>query len=102
MKLLGKVACVALCCLLAGSAIAAKKKKQFKFRSPDILVLGDSQLAFGSGPAFLDFFSDIKKSCNPNEFQAQSLKKLGDGSVGVIGVRSTSLHSWAARRSWCR
>ena len=94
----GKIACVVLSCLLVEPAMAAKKKKQYKFQSPDILVLGDSQLTFGSGPAFLKFFSDIKESCNPTEFQAQSLKKLGEGSVGVIGVRSTSLHSWSARR----
>ena len=47
------------------------------FRSPDILVLGDSQLSFGSGPAFLDFFQDIKSHCMPKVHQVQKLKKLG-------------------------
>lgn len=68
------------------------------FRSPDILVLGDSQLSFGSGPAFLDFFQDIKSHCMPKVHQVQKLKKLGSMSVGVIGVRSTSLASWVARK----
>lgn len=68
------------------------------FVSPDILVLGDSQISFGSGPAFLDFFTDIKAHCNPNEKQKQHLKKLGEMKVGVIGVRSTSIQSWTARK----
>lgn len=68
-----------------------------KFKSPDILILGDSQITFGSGPVFLDFFQDIKAHCSPDNVQKQYLKKLGEMSVGVIGVRSTSLHSWVMR-----
>ncbi len=85
---------------LTGSVWASEERagaKQ-KFQSPDILVLGDSQLAFGSGPVFLNFFSNIKNSCMPKRGQVESLKKLGDMSVGIIGVRSTSLASWAARK----
>ncbi len=67
------------------------------FTSPDILILGDSQISFGSGPAFLEFFSDIKTHCSPTAEQAQYLDRLGDMEVGVIGVRSTSLPSWTAR-----
>ena len=69
-----------------------------KFQSPSILVLGDSQLAFGSGRAFLNFFSNIKSRCQPDSTQKMNLEKLGDMSVGVIGVRSTSLGSWVARK----
>ena len=68
------------------------------FKSPDILVLGDSQLSFGSGPVFLEFFENIKTHCAPNESQLRNLEQLGEMSVGVIGVRSTSLHSWVARK----
>ncbi|MEH6359255.1 MAG: SGNH/GDSL hydrolase family protein [Amylibacter sp.] len=68
-----------------------------KFKSPDILVLGDSQFTFGSGPSFLDFFQNIKSKCSPNAAQMGQLKKLGDMSVAVIGVRSSSLPSWTAR-----
>lgn len=67
------------------------------FVSPEILILGDSQISFGSGPAFLDFFNDIEGHCGANKEQMQSLKKLGKMRVGVIGVRSTSIHSWTAR-----
>ncbi|MEP4194323.1 MAG: SGNH/GDSL hydrolase family protein [Aliishimia sp.] len=71
--------------------------KAADFVSPEILILGDSQISFGSGPAFLEFFTDIKQHCGANAEQAQHLKKLGEMRVGVIGVRSTSIHSWTAR-----
>jgi hypothetical protein len=59
------------------------------FKSPDILVLGDSQLSFGAGPAFVDFLTMLQKNCDASG--------TNDLSVGVIGVRSTSLASWVAR-----
>ncbi|MEO9653004.1 MAG: SGNH/GDSL hydrolase family protein [Roseobacter sp.] len=86
----GIVAAIALC----GTSFAQADT----FKSPDILVLGDSQISFGSGPVFVDFLSDIEKSCGPNNRDKRKLKKLGDMSVGVIGVRSTSIHSWVARK----
>jgi len=67
------------------------------FVSPDIVILGDSQIPFGSGPVFLDFFENIKGHCPPTETQKQALARLGEMNVAVIGVRSTSLHSWTAR-----
>ncbi len=78
--------------MLSTAAISAEK-----FESPDILILGDSQFTFGSGPSFLDFFQNIKSKCSPSKKQARDLKKLGDMSVAVIGVRSSSLPSWTAR-----
>lgn len=69
-----------------------------EFVSPEILILGDSQISFGSGPAFLEFFTDIKQHCHPNPQQEQNLKQLGEMRVGVIGVRSTSIGSWIARK----
>ncbi len=81
-----------LCSLpLAPQASAAS------FDETDILILGDSQITFGSGPAFLKFFENIEKNCAPTPKQKRDLAKLGEQSVGVIGVRSTSLHSWTAR-----
>jgi hypothetical protein len=68
------------------------------FVSPEILILGDSQISFGSGPAFLEFFTDINEHCHPNQQQAENLQRLGKMRVGVIGVRSTSIPSWIARR----
>lgn len=67
------------------------------FKSPDILILGDSQLTFGMGRAFHDFFKNIKTHCSPTSTQKRNLKKLGSMSVNVIGVRSSSLQTWSAR-----
>ncbi|MEP3178479.1 MAG: hypothetical protein ABJO45_02990 [Lentilitoribacter sp.] len=68
-----------------------------EFESPEILILGDSQISFGSGPAFLEFFTDIKTHCAANAAQRRDLEHLGKMRVGVIGVRSSSIHSWTAR-----
>jgi hypothetical protein len=60
---------------------------QSTFQSPDILVLGDSQLSFGAGVAFLDLFRKIDGQCG-----------LKPGmSVGVLGVRSSQLVAWTAK-----
>ena len=58
------------------------------FESPDILVLGDSQLSFGAGPAFVSFLTMLEKNCGAVGTE--------DLSVGVIGVRSSSLATWVA------
>lgn len=84
-----------LCAWMA--AVSHPAVAQDAFVSPEILILGDSQISFGSGPAFLEFFTDIKQHCHPNAAQKQSLQRLGKMRVGVIGVRSTSIHSWVAR-----
>ena len=55
--------------------------------SPDILVLGDSQLSFGAGKAFVRILDDLSGECG----------LPGDTTVGVIGVRSSSLQSWTSR-----
>jgi len=81
-----------MCAALSSPALSAGK-----FTSPDILILGDSQFTFGSGPSFLSFFQNIKTNCAPNKKQEKNLEKLGDMSVAVIGVRSSSLPSWTAR-----
>ena len=80
------------CAYCAVSVTYAKE-----FVSPDILILGDSQIPFGSGPAFLEVFSDIKQYCRPDDKHRSNLAKLGEMKVAVLGVRSTSLRSWTAR-----
>jgi hypothetical protein len=57
------------------------------FENPDVLVLGDSQLSFGAGVAFVEFFKKNAAACG--------LPK--PSSVGVIGVRSSQLVAWTAR-----
>lgn len=80
------------------AAIMTTSASAADFVSPEILIIGDSQISFGSGPAFLEFFTDIKEHCHPNPQQTNNLKRLGEMRVGVIGVRSTSIPSWIARR----
>ena len=52
--------------------------------APDILILGDSQLTFGAGEAFLDILASMAGSCG---LQAGA-------TTGVIGVRSSAITSW--------
>lgn len=60
---------------------------QDSFRSPDVLVLGDSQLSFGAGVAFIEFLKKIGKSCGLDP----------RWTLGVLGVRSSSLRAWTAK-----
>ena len=54
--------------------------------SPDILVLGDSQLSFGAGVAFVELFGAMRGDCG----------LAPKATVGVIGVRSSTLQSWTS------
>ncbi len=92
MQFLNKAAGMAIALLLQALPVSAEP-----FDSPEILIIGDSQISFGSGPAFLEFFSNIKTHCKPNAEQKQHLEQLGKMRVGVIGVRSSSIPSWTAR-----
>ncbi len=84
-----RLCCLLFACLLFSIAPDQTAQADQAFKSPDILVLGDSQLSFGAGPAFVDFLSMLEKNCD-----APGTRNL---SVGVIGVRSTSLATWVAR-----
>lgn len=57
--------------------------------SPDVLVLGDSQLSFGAGVAFVDLLRQMAGDCGL-PLAAQ---------IGVIGVRSSTLVAWTGRTS---
>jgi len=83
---------------LSLAVLSAPAAQADGFVSPDIVILGDSQIPFGSGPVFLEFFENIKSHCPPTPQQSRDLTTLGDMKVAVIGVRSTSLHSWVARK----
>jgi hypothetical protein len=66
--------------------VAAQPARAEVAGAPDILVLGDSQLSFGAGAAFVSLFQDMRGDCGVPP----------DASVGVIGVRSSTLQSWTA------
>jgi hypothetical protein len=77
------IACFASLMLLLGGYARAQEG----FENPDVLVLGDSQLSFGAGVAFVEFFKKNGAACG--------LPK--SASVGVIGVRSSQLVAWTAK-----
>lgn len=75
----------ALAVALIGLCVCLDAKAEVQ-GSPDILVLGDSQLSFGAGAAFVDLFVAMRGECG-----------LGQAAtVGVIGVRSSTLQSWTS------
>ena len=62
------------CCVMAASTGLAQGTAK---GAPNVLILGDSQLTFGAGAAFLDEMQAIAGSCG-----------LKDGATtGIIGVR---------------
>ncbi len=63
----------------------------------DVLVLGDSQITFGSAGPLLSFFEMVDKSCGAYWPQGYQSGLPDQPSVGVIGVRSTSLRTWVSR-----
>ncbi|WP_370400850.1 hypothetical protein [Sulfitobacter sp. JB4-11] len=56
----------------------------------EILLLGDSQISFGAGGAYLQFLQTLGRSCPgvPARFATAKAQ--------AIGVRSTALHHWTA------
>ena len=66
---------------------------------PDLLVLGDSQILFRGGPAYVDHFSKLAETCSAliperaNDFKTHFI-----GDVGVAGIRAASINSWLARQ----
>lgn len=68
------IAAAPVACLADGTARGA----------PDVLVLGDSQLTFGAGVAFLDVLTAMAGRCGLEEA----------ATTGVIGVRSSAITSW--------
>jgi hypothetical protein len=75
-------------------AASAKAKAQAPV---DLLVIGDSQISFGSGPAFEAFFADFATHCADADITAQQRMAVSDLKVGMVGVRSTGLTTWLAR-----
>ncbi len=81
---------------IAGQA-AAKPSPSYA-KPPDILLLGDSQLSFGAGAAFRDFFGTFESRCAKYERFAGLSKYVAGLRFSLMGVKSTSIHTWVARR----
>jgi len=67
------------------------------FKTPDIFVLGDSQILFGAGGTFQNFFENIEEKCGISKETQDKLAELSNPSVGVLGVRSTGINSWVRK-----
>lgn len=78
-------------CLLVVSPAAVFSQT---FKSPEILVLGDSQLSFGAGKEMLKFFKNFSSRCKGIVRDKAILNKVEQAKTTLLGVRSTSLHSW--------
>lgn len=89
-----RLACVALA--YASSLTAAQAQKRTPMPS-DILVLGDSQMSFGGGPAFHAFFTNIRKHCSGLMLPSKKLAAIEKMATGVIGVRATGLQTWLSK-----
>lgn len=66
---------------------------------PDVLVIGDSQILFRGGPAYVDHFNKLAETCSaliPE--RADDFKSHFTGDVGVAGIRAAAINSWLARR----
>ena len=83
--------------LLVALGVVARAEQVQRFETPDILVLGDSQITFGAGPAYLAFFQSLARRCAGHADRAQRQQVRHLKTVAVIGVRSTALREWSAR-----
>jgi len=63
----------------------------------DIVMLGDSQLSFGSGPTMLSFLSNLDQRCARAGLGKTTLKRLRNLRIGIMGVRATGLQMWLSR-----
>lgn len=70
------------------------------FETPQILMLGDSQLSFGAGEVVLNFFENIKAVCEEVVDQTMLLEELQKMKATLIGARSSSLQSWTTKSGW--
>jgi hypothetical protein len=83
--------------LLTALALALSPLQAHAQSNVDVLILGDSQISFGAGEAYLSFFKNLKQNCANSSLRKKDYAKLANRRTLAVGVRSTSLHSWTAR-----
>lgn len=67
-------------------------------KDADLLVVGDSQILFRGGPAYVEHFKHLAQTCGaliPE--RAADFKAHFSGDVGVAGIRAATLKAWLAR-----
>lgn len=64
--------------------------------SPDVLVVGDSQISVAAGPFYQSLFKNFNSVCRAHNVSVPNTS-INFSKVASIGVRSTGLHSWTTR-----
>ena len=95
MKISIKACLVSLAMAASSSSLVAEE-----FKTPEILMLGDSQLSFGAGEVVLDIFENLKMRCEGVVDQTMLLSELQKMRTTLIGARSSSLQSWTTTSGW--
>lgn len=82
-------------------ASSGSKYQENPLKQLDVFVLGDSQILFNGGEAYLNFFLELNTLCAPSDrkvFQATAnLERLTSANVGVLGVRGAGINSWVSQ-----
>lgn len=92
---------IAVVLAIVASIAPTGSAKAGMFRAPEIFLLGDSQFAFGAGPTFFSFFENFTDNCSAYSSDEGLVADIDAMHVGVMGVRSTAIHSWVAHK-WKR
>ena len=83
--------------LFTGVALPQKATASgYKF--PELFLLGDSQLSFGAGRVFHNFFQNFETHCAQFEPMNGDARRIASMRSAVMGVKATSIHTWVARR----
>jgi hypothetical protein len=88
--------------LSGGISSSAIAKSANAIKPPEIFFLGDSHLSFGAGDVYLDFFRKFEKNCEPYETWSGHARSIAMRRFGLMGVKSTALHTWVSRRQSLR
>lgn len=79
------------------ASLVKKTPSKARTGTPDVLVLGDSQISVSAGPTYQKFFSNLPSICKADKARHLAAANIDFSSTASVGVRSTSLHSWVAR-----
>lgn len=64
--------------------------------SPEVLVVGDSQISVAAGPFYQSLFKNFNTICRAHNVSVPNTS-INFSKVASIGVRSTGLQSWTTR-----
>jgi len=100
LKIIVTTLCLMSACFVLLMPTAASAGRIAK--APEIFFLGDSHLSFGAGRVFRNFFGDFDKHCRRDETWPGQARAVQMRSFGLMGVKSTALHTWVSRHKSLR